>query len=63
MSLKEQLNETKEMFISNAPEEVQMQIFRHIKEQQQSGIEFGLQEGDKAPNFTDQSARRTSDPV
>lgn len=52
MSLKEQLNQTKEMFISNAPDEAQMQIFRHIKEQQQSGIEFGLRVGDKAPNFT-----------
>lgn len=31
---------------------VQSQVFRLIKEQQESGIVFGLEEGNKAPNFT-----------
>ncbi|SDP26222.1 Peroxiredoxin [Paenibacillus sp. yr247] len=52
MSVKEQLDQTKEGFIATAPAEVQSEIFRHIQEQQQSGIIFGLKEGDKAPNFT-----------
>ncbi|SDN51102.1 Peroxiredoxin [Paenibacillus sp. yr247] len=52
MSVKEQLDQTKEGFIANAPAEAQSAIFQHIKEQLQSGIVFGLKEGDKAPNFT-----------
>ncbi|MGE7823291.1 peroxiredoxin-like family protein [Paenibacillus sp. NPDC093718] len=52
MAVKELLDQAKEGFIAKAPEEVQSQVFRHIKEQQESGIVFGLKEGDKAPNFT-----------
>lgn len=52
MSVKELLDQAKEGFIATAPEEVQLALFRHIKEQQESGIAFGLKEGDKAPNFT-----------
>lgn len=52
MSFKEQLDQAKEQFVATAPEEVQAAIFRQIKEQQQSGVSFGLKEGDKAPNFT-----------
>ncbi|WP_239619249.1 peroxiredoxin-like family protein [Cohnella mopanensis] len=52
MSIKEQLEQAKTGFIARVPEEAQMNIFRHIREQQQSGIVFGLKEGDEAPNFT-----------
>ncbi|OCT13648.1 alkyl hydroperoxide reductase [Paenibacillus pectinilyticus] len=51
MSLKEQLEGTKAGFIAKVPADAQAEIFRHIKEQQQSGIVFGLKEGDRAPNF------------
>lgn len=51
MSVNEQLFQVKEMFIKEAPDEVQASVFRHIQEQTESGIEFGLKEGDKAPNF------------
>lgn len=52
MSVKEQLEQAKAGFIAKVPAEAQAEIFRHIKEQQQSGIVFGLNEGGKAPNFT-----------
>ncbi|MCC3373744.1 peroxiredoxin-like family protein [Cohnella sp. REN36] len=52
MAIKPLLDQAKERFIATAPEEVQSLVFRHIKEQQESGIVFGLQEGDQAPNFT-----------
>lgn len=52
MAIKPLLDQAKEHFIATAPEEVQSQVFRHIKEQQESGIVFGLREGDQAPNFT-----------
>jgi peroxiredoxin len=52
VAVKELLDQAKEGFIAKAPEEVQSQVFRHIKEQQESGAVFGLKEGDKAPNFT-----------
>lgn len=51
MTLKEQLEQAKAGFIARVPVEAQTQIFRHIAEQKQSGIVFGLKEGDKAPNF------------
>ncbi|MCR8632723.1 peroxiredoxin-like family protein [Paenibacillus radicis (ex Xue et al. 2023)] len=51
MSMREQLDQSKKAFIANAPEEVQSEIFRHIRKQQQSGIALGLKEGDKSPNF------------
>lgn len=50
--LKEQLEQQKATgFFSKMPAEVQGNILRLIKEQQ-SGIQFGLRAGDKAPNFT-----------
>ncbi|MEW9699521.1 peroxiredoxin family protein [Paenibacillus sp. SI8] len=52
MSVKEQLEQTKAGFTAKVPVEAQVEILRHIKEQQQSGIVFGLKEGDKAPNFS-----------
>ncbi|MGQ7886143.1 peroxiredoxin-like family protein [Paenibacillus sp. WC2504] len=52
MSMNEQLEQTKAGFIAKVPELAQVNIFRHIQEQQQSGIVFGLNEGDRAPNFT-----------
>ncbi|WP_339323314.1 peroxiredoxin-like family protein [Paenibacillus sp. FSL W8-0194] len=52
MAVKKLFDQAKEAFIVKAPEEVQVQVFRHIKEQQESGIVFGLKEGDEAPNFT-----------
>ncbi|WP_282936026.1 peroxiredoxin-like family protein [Paenibacillus sp. RC67] len=52
MPVKEQLELAKAGFIANAPVEAQAAIFRHIEEQQQSGILYGLKEGDKAPTFT-----------
>lgn len=52
MAVKELLDQAKEGFIAKAPEEVQSQVFRLMKEQQESGIVFGLKEGDIAPNFT-----------
>jgi hypothetical protein len=51
MSVKKQLEQAKAGFIAKVPAVAQEEIFRHIKEQQQSGIVFGLNEGDKAPNF------------
>jgi peroxiredoxin len=52
MTLKEQLEQQKAGFITRVPAEVQEEILRLIKEQQQSDIDFGLKEGAKAPNFT-----------
>ncbi|RNB87240.1 AhpC/TSA family protein [Brevibacillus fluminis] len=52
MAMKEILDQAKEVFINKAPEEVRLQVFRQIKELQESGIVFGLKEGDMAPNFT-----------
>ncbi|HWO52874.1 MAG TPA: peroxiredoxin-like family protein [Paenibacillus cookii] len=52
MAVKELFDQAKEAFVVKAPEEVQAQVFRHIKEQQESGIFFGLKEGDEAPNIT-----------
>ncbi|WP_426445545.1 peroxiredoxin-like family protein [Paenibacillus sp. S-38] len=51
MPLREQLEEAKARFLANVPAEAQENVFRHVKEQQQSGIEFGLKPGDKAPDF------------
>ncbi|WP_127494977.1 peroxiredoxin-like family protein [Paenibacillus glycanilyticus] len=52
MAVQDELDQAKEGFIAKAPEEVYSQVFRHIKEQQGSGIVFGLKEGNKAPDFT-----------
>ncbi|GGE30228.1 alkyl hydroperoxide reductase [Pullulanibacillus camelliae] len=52
MLLQEQLNEAKHAFMANAPEDLQSKIFQHIKELQELGVNFGLMDGDKAPNFS-----------
>ncbi|WP_134683893.1 peroxiredoxin-like family protein [Brevibacillus migulae] len=52
MSLKEQLEQAKASFMERVPAEAQETVFRHIKEQLQSGMTFGLKPGDQAPNFT-----------
>lgn len=51
MSIKEQLALAKANFIAKVPEEAQTKILLQMKELQQSGIAFGLREGDAAPNF------------
>jgi peroxiredoxin len=52
MTLREQLEQQKAGFLAKVPAEVQTAIFRLVNEQQQSGIVFGLKEGDRAPNFS-----------
>ncbi|WP_127532869.1 peroxiredoxin-like family protein [Paenibacillus kobensis] len=56
LNLKPQLDETKQLFMIRQPEEVQSALFRLIREQQQSGEVYGLQEGQQAPDFTLTSA-------
>jgi len=52
MTLKAQLEQQKVVFTTRMPAEIQEDILQLIKEHQQSGIDFGLKVGDKAPNFT-----------
>ncbi|TYP71229.1 peroxiredoxin-like family protein [Paenibacillus methanolicus] len=52
MSFNEQLARTKASFKAALPEEAQAKILLHVKEQQESGIVYGLREGDQAPNFS-----------
>ncbi|MDR6880499.1 peroxiredoxin-like family protein [Bacillus sp. 3255] len=52
MTLQEQLDQQKAGFMTRVLAEVQADILRLVKEQQQSGIDFGLKEGAQAPNFT-----------
>ncbi|MFB9327455.1 peroxiredoxin-like family protein [Paenibacillus aurantiacus] len=52
MSIKEQLALTKAGFYAKVPEEAQTKILLHVKEQQESGIVYGLREGERAPNFS-----------
>ncbi|WP_258171225.1 peroxiredoxin-like family protein [Paenibacillus sp. R14(2021)] len=52
LSMKAELEQSKAGFITTAPEEMQEAFFRHMKEQLESGIVFGLKEGAKAPDFT-----------
>ncbi|TFE27550.1 peroxiredoxin-like family protein [Cohnella luojiensis] len=51
MSVNKELDQVKESFVASMPDEAQVE-FQFIKEQIESGIEFGLKEGGKAPNFT-----------
>lgn len=46
------LESAKQNFADKAPEEVQGAIFRQIREQRQSGVVYGLREGQTAPDFT-----------
>ncbi|EFM11094.1 alkyl hydroperoxide reductase/ Thiol specific antioxidant/ Mal allergen [Paenibacillus curdlanolyticus YK9] len=50
--LNQTLEEAKNQFVAKAPQDVQTEIFRLIREQQQSGIQYGLPEGSKAVDFT-----------
>jgi len=52
MSLIQALENTKQQFIAHTPMEIQLAMFRQIREQQQSGIVYGKQEGQKAKDFT-----------
>jgi peroxiredoxin len=56
MLLNEILGEAKQQFRSRVPEHAQAEIFGLIHEQQQSGKEYGLQQGQQAPDFTLPSA-------
>jgi len=52
MSLKLELEEAKRQLAAHTPAEAYAELFRSIREQQQSGTVFGLREGDKAKDFT-----------
>ncbi|WP_433706766.1 peroxiredoxin-like family protein [Paenibacillus illinoisensis] len=52
MSLTQDLAKAKQAFIANTPLEIQAEMFRQIQEQQESGIAYGRQEGQKAKDFT-----------
>ncbi|MBU5670749.1 peroxiredoxin-like family protein [Paenibacillus brevis] len=52
MSLTQTLAKAKQEFIAHTPLEIQAEMFRQIKEQQESGIAYGRQEGQKAKDFT-----------
>ncbi|WP_379131017.1 peroxiredoxin-like family protein [Paenibacillus sp. sgz500958] len=51
MSLNQTLEEMKQQLISYSPVEVQAAMFRSIREQLESGVQYGLQEGQKAKDF------------
>ncbi|MWC29216.1 peroxiredoxin-like family protein [Paenibacillus sp. MMS18-CY102] len=50
--LNQTLEEVKKQFVAKVPQDVQSEIFRLIREQQQSGVQYGLPEGSKAVDFT-----------
>ncbi|MBD2871867.1 peroxiredoxin-like family protein [Paenibacillus arenilitoris] len=52
MSLKQTLEEMKQQFVAHSPAEVLAEMFRSIREQQESGVRHGLQEGQKAKDFS-----------
>ncbi|MBW5446121.1 redoxin domain-containing protein [Cohnella sp. CFH 77786] len=52
MPLNERLNETKKQFVSNTPADVHGAMFRMIREQQESGMAYGLEVGHQAKDFT-----------
>lgn len=52
MNFTQALVEAKQDFVANVPADVYTRIFRHIKEQQESGIDYGLREGQLAKDFT-----------
>ncbi|MFB9276091.1 peroxiredoxin-like family protein [Cohnella cellulosilytica] len=56
MSLNQTLEEMKQQFIAHSPAEVQAAMFRSIREQQESGFRYGLQEGQRAKDFTLQNS-------
>ncbi|NHN34017.1 peroxiredoxin-like family protein [Paenibacillus agricola] len=52
MSLDQLLEESKSQFVANTPLEVHMEMFRSIRELQQSGLSSGLPVGSKAKDFS-----------
>jgi hypothetical protein len=52
MSLTQALAEAKKEFIAHTPLAIQTEMFRQIRELQESGIAYGRQEGQKAKDFT-----------
>ncbi|WP_027086887.1 peroxiredoxin-like family protein [Cohnella panacarvi] len=52
MSLTQALAEVKQQFVANTPFEIQAEMFRQIREQQESGNIYGRREGEKAKDFT-----------
>ncbi|MGG6310566.1 peroxiredoxin-like family protein [Paenibacillus macerans] len=52
MSFTQTLDQMKQEFIANTPADVHDEMFRLIREQQESGKVYGLQEGQKAKDFT-----------
>lgn len=52
MRLSQSLDEAKKNFVAKVPADVQLEIFRLIREQEQSGIVYGLREGERAIDFT-----------
>lgn len=52
MLLTQTLAEARQGFIAHTPLEIQMAMSRQIREQQESGNTYGLQEGQKAKDFT-----------
>jgi len=52
MTMREELAQAKASFIARVPEEAQNAILGHVEKQLQSGQLFGLQEGERAPDFT-----------
>jgi len=51
MSLTQMLEEAKSQFVAQTPADIHMEMFRMIREQQQSGLSSGLVEGAKAKDF------------
>jgi len=49
MLLNQIFEDSKKEFIASTPVAVHSEMFRMIKEQQESGMVYGLQVGDKAP--------------
>ncbi|MNS24364.1 putative peroxiredoxin bcp [compost metagenome] len=52
MLLNQILEEAKKQFVAKTPEDFHEEIFRMIRQQQQSGIVYGVQEGQQAKDFT-----------
>lgn len=52
MSLTQALAKVKKEFIAHTPLDIQTEMFRQIREQQESDIAYGPQEGQKAKDFT-----------
>ncbi|RUT33593.1 AhpC/TSA family protein [Paenibacillus zeisoli] len=60
MLLNETLEEAKKKFVAKTPKDVHEEMFRMIREQQESGIVYGLQERQQAKDFTLKNSAGTS---